>query len=139
MKKTNKPVNRIDIVKGIGIGTLVALIVSVICVVLVAALINKEHIAETGMSTYTFGILYAATAIGASIAYKVVCSNCLLITSLTSIMYMTMLYLISILFFGMVGSSILKNGIAIGLGFLSACTVCIITKERSRRRKRSYR
>ena len=136
---TKKEMTGKSIAVGIGIGTVVSFVISLLLAALVTSMIAREKINDNLMNNFSLGIHYAAALAGAICAYRITRSKCMLVTGITSVAYLLLMSVTAIVFFDGISSSVWTSILAVGVGFLSACTVCISGGEKRRKRKRSSR
>ena len=98
--KKNKGVDRQSVPKGIGIGTLVSLVVSLIGTGIYAWMLSREHVSENGTPYATVIILLMSTVLGSVIANGVVKEKRLVVSLLASAGYLLVLLACTALFFG---------------------------------------
>ena len=139
MHITKKEMTGKSIAAGIGIGTMVSLVISIVLAALVTSLIAREKINENQMNIFSLGIHYAAVLAGAICAYKITYSKCVLVTGLTALVYLLFMCTTAIVVYDGISPSIWTSILAVGLSFLSACTVCISGGMKHKKRKRASR
>jgi len=121
--------------KGVGIGILAAIGLSLLLTALVTTMVVRETVTENNIKFYSWGIQYASALLGAIVAYGIVRSKCALMTGITSLAYLFILGTLAVVLYEGITGGIWTSVLAVGLSFLSACTVCISKHGSKRKRK----
>ena len=127
-EKQNMPV-------GIFIGVCIALALTFLFSALLALLIVHEHVNINKTGLFTFTITVISSLVSAVIAGKSTQAKPALSCGLSAIIYGLIILGIGILFFDGRLQGIWTSLVAIIIGYLGACTICISKKKGSHIRK----
>lgn len=119
---------------GLGIGALLAILLSILLSGCAALLVVEGHVQVEKMHYFTLCIQYLAVLLGALTAAKLTGKAPALMCGIIAMVYIFLLLAVNILFLEGGISSIWGPLLVIGLGWASACAICI-----SKARKVNYR
>lgn len=119
----------------IGMGLGASILCALILALVTAFMITSEKVNEESMQYFTYIILCVSSLVGALIAGKRTGSKYALSTGSTALSFAFALVGTGILFFNGGFHNLLSNTLAILVGGVIACTICITSKPNKRSRK----
>lgn len=122
---------------GAGIGAIAAILLSLILAATVALMILNETVGEDALQYFTFAILVLSVFTGALTANKLVMRKYALVTAAVAAAYLVVLISVALLCFDGVLTGVLLGVLAVGVGGIASCAVCI--RMNSKDKKRKYR
>lgn len=123
-------------VAGVILGSVAALILSIILTALAAFLISGEKITQEGMRPTAYGVLFISSALGCLLSGKIAGNKPAVVCTVTAAAYALMLIGCCVFFFdGAFTSLWIKLGLILAAGIVS----CIVTARKGRGRKRRSR
>lgn len=128
-----------SIASGVGIGVLISVFISLILAMAVAALIANDNLSENGMGYFALIIALISAAVGGIVSGKKVGGKYALATGLTGLLYCLVLICVGILFFDGEINSLWTSIVAITVGVVASCVICITGSGGKRRRKKRTR
>ena len=120
----------------IGLGTEV--VISLIGAMIVTTMLISETVSVGSMKFLTLIIQFFATAFGGMIACTLVKGKYALTAGLTAALYCFLLIAMSILIYDSAFGSVWTSLLAIGLGYATSCTICIMKTTNTKSKKHRY-
>lgn len=123
----------------IAIGVFVAILVSVLLAMLMTVLIINERVSETSIQYFDFAILLVASFCGGMVATQQTGEKRVLVSGLTAVTYCLFLVASGILFFDGGFQNLWTSAVAIAVGGIGSCVLCVRGKMKIARRKKLIR
>ena len=133
--KYNKKGGTRPVVAEVGLGLLVAIVISILLAIGVSVLVMNGTAAESNVRYFAIAIQFIAPFLGALLAGKRIGQKYAIVCGSVGISYCFILLATTIMFFK---SSFTMVGIGTGMcvaGCMAACAICMIRKRKAGRRK----
>ena len=125
----------VSYMKGIGIGVVAAILITMILSTLVTFLIINENIDAYSMGYYAFGIVLIASFIGCVISGKLIMERVAILSGAVALVYLLMIVAIGVLFFDGSVAGVWTRLVAVAISGVVSCAFCIRGKRNGKKRK----